>query len=102
MDLESIAIGHVELVDISHHSSDGRKWYTYGVGSVLGANSCTVEQEANGSHLLPLTLTEGVHQLLQLGRALDLKEDLIIVVGDLNVEVLRGSRAFLLGRHSGR
>lgn len=89
-------------VHISHHRSSAvLKECTYSVWGVLRTNSRTVEEEADGSLLLALTLTEGVHQLLQLGRALDLEEDLIVVVGDLDVEVLRGSRAFLFGRHVG-
>ena len=38
---------------------------------------------------LALALAEGIHQLLELGGALDLEEDLVVVVGDFNVEVLR-------------
>lgn len=75
---------------------------TYGVRSVLGANSCTIEEEANSRRLLSLTLAEGVHQLLKLGRALDLEEDFVVVVRNLDVEVLCGSRGFLLGGHFGR
>lgn len=100
MNLESIAIGHVELrKSVIRPPLLGLD--TYGVRSVFGANSCTVEEEPNGGCLFSLPLTEGVHQLLKLGRALDLEEDFVVVVGDLDVQVLRGSCGFLLGRHVG-
>jgi len=35
-----------------------------------------------------LSLAKGVHQFLQSGGALDLEEDLIVVIGDFNVEML--------------
>lgn len=101
MNLESVAIGHVKLcVSVIDPPLDGTN--TYSVRSILGTNSCTVEQETDGGCLLSLTFAEGVHQLLQLGRALDLEKDLVVVVRDLDVQVLRGSGAFLLGRHVGR
>ena len=50
--------------------------------------SGAVEQEANAGEGLALTLAEGVHEFLQLGSALDLEEDLVVVVSNLDVEVL--------------
>ena len=38
--------------------------------------------------MFALTLAECVHELFQLRRTLDLKEDLVIVVRDFDVEVL--------------
>jgi len=45
-----------------------------------------------------LSFAEGIHQLLEGGGTLDLEEDLIVVVGDLDVEVLTlAARLSLLG-----
>ena len=61
---------------------------THHLRVVGGVHSGAVEQEAHASEGLSLTLAEGVHELLQLGGALDLEEDLVVVVGNLDVEVL--------------
>lgn len=45
---------------------------------------------------LALTLAEGVHELLELGGALDLEENLVVVVGDLDVQVLGLLRLLIL------
>lgn len=66
---------------------------TYRVWGILRANSRAIEQEADCRHLLALALAKCVHQLFQLRRALDLEEDLVVVIGHLDVEVVvaRGS-----------
>ena len=51
-------------------------------------HSRPIEQEAATGESLALPLTESIHQLLQLRGTLDLEEDLIVVVGHLDVEVL--------------
>lgn len=57
-----------------------------------------------------MALTESVHELLELGSALDLEEDLVVVVRDLDIEMLRclllfrlvaHGRAVVLVRHCG-
>lgn len=76
---------------------------TYGVGGVGGLDARAVKQEAHGAEALALALAERSHQLLKLSRALDLEEDLVVVVGDLDVEVLgTGGGGFLLGHCVGR
>lgn len=62
---------------------------------------------------LALALAEGIHQLLELRGALDLEEDLVVVVGNLDVEVLglrwpfvliwgwRSASVLLSSRHCG-
>lgn len=62
--------------------------FTHHLGVVGRVDSGAVEEEADASEGLALTLAEGVHELLQLGCALDLEEDLVVVVGHLDVEVL--------------
>lgn len=62
--------------------------FTHHLGIVGRVDSGAVEEEANAGEGLALTLAEGVHELLQLGGTLDLEEDLVVVVGDLDVEVL--------------
>lgn len=51
--------------------------------------------------MLSLALTECVHEFLQLGGALDLEEDLVVVICHLNVKVLGGGR-FLVGHDESR
>lgn len=58
---------------------------TYRFWVVGWVDSLTVEQEAHAGWGLALTLAEGVHELFQLGGTLDLEEDLIVVVGNLDV-----------------
>jgi len=74
-------------------------------------NATTIEEEPDGVGGFALPLTESVHQLLQGCCALDLEEDLVIVIGHLYVEMLTGIAFRLLGgtraavlirsRHSG-
>lgn len=83
---------------------------TYRIGSVGWLNALALEEEADRVQSLALTLTEGTHKLLELRGPLDLEEDLVVVVGHLDVEVLglgwglwalpRGRAVLLLvGRH---
>ena len=46
--------------------------------------------------VLALAVAEGVHELLELSRALDLEENLVVVVGNLDVQVLRLRRRLFL------
>jgi len=71
VDLEGVTVLHVERFRV-----------------VAGVDSGAVEEEAHAGEGLALTLAEGVHELLQLGGALDLEEDLVVVVGHLDVQVL--------------
>ena len=83
---------------------------THHLGVVGRVDARAVEEEAHASEGLALTVAEGIHELLQLGCALDLEEDLVVVVGDLNIQVLGLLRSLLLvggggrrrrGRHGG-
>lgn len=65
---------------------------TYSVWGIFGSYTGAIEKEPNGGHLLSLTFAKSIHQLSQVGRALDLEEDFVVVIGDLDVEVLNGSR----------
>jgi hypothetical protein len=70
----------------------------YRVRGVRGLDPRAVKEEAHRVEGLALTLAEGGHELLELGAALDLEEDLVVVVGDLDVEVLCvGGRDVVLG-----
>ena len=40
-------------------------------------------------HRLALTLAEGIHELGKRGSTLDLEKDLVVVIGDLDVQVFR-------------
>jgi hypothetical protein len=65
-----------------------RRSKTYRLGTIRRLHAAAVEKEADGGRGLALALAEGVHQLLQLRSALDLEEDLVVVVRHLDVEVL--------------
>lgn len=47
-----------------------------------------------------MTLTERIHQLLELRRTLNLEEYFVVVIGHFNIEVLNGSRR-ISSRESG-
>jgi hypothetical protein len=70
MNVKLIAIGHLQPF-----------------GSVRRLHSGALEQEANRVGRLALALAESGHELLEPGRALDLEEDLIVVIGDFDVEM---------------
>lgn len=80
MDLEGIAILHLERI-----------------GCISGLDSRAVEKKSHGAGRLSLALAKGSHKLLKLCSALDLEEDLVVVVGNLDVEVL-GVGGCLLAR----
>lgn len=61
---------------------------TYCVRRVLRSHSGAVKKKTDGGGLFSLPFTEGIHKLLKLCRPLDLEENLIVVIGDLDVEML--------------
>ena len=61
---------------------------THRIGRVAWLDTLAFKKEAHRADCLALTLTECRHQLLKLGAALNLEEDLIVVVGNFDVEVL--------------
>jgi hypothetical protein len=75
---------------------------TYRIGAIMILNLLTIEQESDRLPVLALTLTESVHQFLQLSGALDLEEDLIVAVGDFDVEMFRWRRRVRLRAATGR
>jgi len=70
MDLESVAVSHIKCV-----------W------TVFWPNPLPVEQEAYSRKLFPLSVAEGIHQLFQLRRLLDLEEDFVIIIRDFDVQM---------------
>ena len=56
-----------------------------------------IEKEPDRCRSLSLSLTEGIHQLLEGSGTLDLEEDLVVVIGDLDVEMLILASLRLLG-----
>jgi hypothetical protein len=62
---------------------------SYGIGGIRRLDSLAFEQETDGGERLALAFAEGQHELLELRVPLDLEEDLVVVVRDLDVEVLR-------------
>jgi hypothetical protein len=74
---------------------------SYAVRRVVGLHTGSVEEEAYTGRTLALTLAESVHQLLQLRRTLDFEEHLVVVIGNLDVEVFRLA-SLRLGSRRGR
>lgn len=82
-------------ISIAYNVGGSRVANAYRVWGIRGLNTLTLEEESDRVHSLALSLAEGRHKLVQLGRALDLEEDLIVVVGNLDVQVLDGGRGIL-------
>ena len=72
------------------------------VWRVRGLHALSVEQKPDAANVLPLAIAECVHELLELRRPLDLKEDLVVVVRDLDVQVLSSARILRLLHVVGR
>jgi hypothetical protein len=68
----------------------------------LCCDALSVEQEAHARNVLSLTVAESVHELAECGGALDFEEDLIVVVGNLDVQVFALSTVFGLLLNVGR
>lgn len=64
--------------------------FTHSVWGIRGLYALALEEESNRSQRLALAFAERGHQLLQLGAALDLEEHLVVIVGNLDVEMLNG------------
>jgi hypothetical protein len=67
---------------------------THIVWSVWRIHPLPIEEKATGLDRLALPFAEGIHELLQLRRPLDLEEDFVVVVGDFDVDVARLLRLF--------
>lgn len=61
---------------------------TYSIWTIGPLNTTAIKEEADGAGCFALSLAEGVHQFLQGSGALDLEEDLVVVVRDLDIEML--------------
>ena len=110
MDFESVAVLHVELCPVSnwlkkcslaliagdHYS------HTYRVWVVCSCYALTVEQESYARDVLSLAVAESVHELAKGSGALDLEEDLVVVIRHLDVEVLALATILRLLLHVGR
>lgn len=66
-----------------------RRWReTYRIWVVVGCDALAIEEESDTRDVLALTIAERIHELAECRCSLDLEEDLVVVVGDLDVEVL--------------
>jgi len=82
--LQSISIGHVQSV-----------W------RVTRLNARPIEEKSDSGQLFALPFAESIHQFFQLCRPFDLEEDLVVSIGDFDIEVLGRwgcSRVFSVGR----
>ena len=71
--------------------------HAHRVGTISRVDSSPIEQEPNILHGLALSFTEGVHEFAELGCALDFEEDLVVVIGDLDVQVFGLRLLFWIG-----
>ena len=69
---------------------------SYCVWTIRRLNTTSVEEKSDRIGRLSLSLAEGIHKLLQLSGPLDLEEHLVVVVGDLDIEMLAGTSFWLL------
>src|ERR1700761_3378376 len=96
MNLQGISICHVQLYVLSacllliKIVIGG----SYRFGSILRRNSRTVKEKSARLNTLALSVAESLHQLAQGSLALYLEEDFIVVIGDLDVKMLRLSLIF--------
>lgn len=70
----------------------------YGFWGVVVRHTLTVEEKPARAARLATSLTEGVHQLLELCGALDLEENFRLVIGNFDVEMLRGLWGVIVAR----
>lgn len=68
----------------------------YRIGVVLRGYTLAIKEEAHTRDVLALAVAESVHELAECGGALDLEEDLVVIVRDLDVEVLALARILRL------
>jgi hypothetical protein len=96
MNLQGVAVLHVELLmsalayDIILTSAQNDLWrqnQAYRVWVVLRGYALAVEEEAHARDVLALTIAEGVHEFSESRCALDLEKNLVVVIGDLDVEM---------------
>ena len=73
----------VILQRLSHHT----KIMTYRLRTITWLNTCSVKQKADSRQSLALTFAKSVHELRKLSGTLYLEENLIVVIGDFDVEV---------------
>ena len=79
------------------NSAEGRsRGITHSFRTVGALNTTAVEEEANGARSLALSLAESIHQFLESSGPLDLEEDLVVVVGDFDIEMIAGCTALWL------
>jgi len=94
--------------DIGGEGSGGNE-KTDRIWSVRLLDALPLEEKADRLDVLALSFAEGGHELLELGRPLDLEENLVIVVGDFYVQMFttrrclvafpRGASGLVLSRH---
>lgn len=91
MNIKLVTILHLKLhavlakLNTTKARGEGK---TNSFGGISRLHTRALEQEANRAETLALTLTEGSHELLELCGALDLEENLVVIVRDFDVEVL--------------
>jgi hypothetical protein len=69
---------------------------TYIVWGIVFSHAGAIKQEPQGLYVLALALAERSHEFVKLGGLLNLKENLVVAISDLDVEVLGTLGSFLL------
>jgi len=112
MHLQRVAVVHIELAQSSALKSHITTVSTLGPQAKPGHNvelgthrlrvirrihPRPIKQEPAAPDILSLALAESIHELFQRGGTLDLEEDLVVVVGDFDVQVFADGLFGLLG-----
>jgi hypothetical protein len=113
VNLKRISVRHVKL--FGNHVSFGsamlrqnesrsereerRRDETHCFWAICRLNTASIEEETDRSGSLALSFAESIHQLLKSSSPLDFEEDLVVVIGDLDVEMFTLTGPFrFLGR----
>jgi hypothetical protein len=113
VNLKCISVRHVKLfrnhvsfgsarlsrMSLAQRRDERRRDETHCFWAICRLNTASIEEETDRSGSLALSLAESIHQLLKCSSPLDFEEDLVVVIGDFDVEMFTLAGPFrFLGR----
>jgi len=84
---EDLGAAAPRLVDGTILYTSMAEGIAYRFGAIGWLDTRAIKEEADRCRSFALPLAESIHQLLQGGSSLDLEKDLIVVIGDFDVEM---------------